>query len=565
MRVSRGRSGRGASARGRARAVLALCCLLVLAGCVAAPVGDEAGGSLRFADATERSGFAYADGGASVGVNGNEGVYAFDYDRDGWMDLLAVGGRRPVLFENDRGTFRRSGLLPNVSGPVQGALVFDYDGDGWRDLLLLVRHGRAVFLANEEGTFVRRDVGLSRRFAVPVAAAAGDVDGDGRLDVFVAQYGDWTERLPAGYDAVGDVTDDNGAPNVLLEWNGTGYELASGAGVEGARWSLAATVADFTGDGDPDVHVANDFNNDTLYVNRGDGTFRRVTLGPATARNGMSSTVADVNGDGRLDVFVTNIYLPNSRADLPSKTYRRLQLMGSFVLRLGNESMGNTLLVNDGGGRFHDAAVRYGVRRGGWGWAAAFADLDDDGHRDLFHATQRVFRVNASEPVYTFPMVWRRDGDRFVRLDASRLGFDETNGRGATVLDYDRDGDLDVAVAVHGGRFRLYENRGCGGRALAVDVAGGPDAPVGARVTVSAGGEEWSRRVRLRTTYQSQRGNLLHFGVGDHRRVTVRVAWPDGTVRTVAGVETGARLVVGPDGVRDRLPFRDDGCGGHNG
>jgi len=486
------------------------------------------------------------------GVGRGGGVYVGDYDSDGWPDVLAVGGTpeaggegRPALYENTGGAFERSGALPDGIGrQTVAALFFDYDDDGREDLLLLRLRAEPLLLENEGGSFVRREGAFDAALTEPTGAAAADYDGDGCLDVFVVQNGDWTERTPVGHSDPGrDVTDDNGEPNYLFRGScGEGFERVTDTGIEGTRWSLATSFVDLTGDGRPDVHVANDYNNDYVYVNEGDGTFAAVALGARTNRNGMSSEVLDVNGDGRLDLFVTNIYVDVANVSSgPIRNYLRY--------RLGKRADGgNNLLVNRGNGTFVDRAAAYGVRKGGWGWAAVATDFDNDGDQDLFHTTQRMGSgVDASgdQPYLRSPVYYERTGDGFQRRNGSRLGFEAANGMGAARLDYDRDGDQDLLVGqAEQGRFLLYENTAAGNGWLQVQAREPSGRPaVGVRVAVTAGDHTAVGIQTSMADFASQDARTLQFGLGSASNATVAATWPDGTtVRTE--VPAGRRLHV---------------------
>jgi hypothetical protein len=560
----------------RAALIGACCLLLAFGGCVAAPTdggGARAGASeLQFRSAADRVGLNYSAT-TSRSINGNGGVYAADYDNDGDSDLLLLGGSgryseysqlpsHPGLYRNNGSGFVLTGTLESErlsNRSFVGALWFDYDTDGWTDLLLLPREGRSVFLHNDGGTLRVKRVGLEVNMSVPFSASAADYDGDGHPDVFVAQNGDWQTTTPKGFHQPnGSITDDNGAPNLLFRWNESRQEYVrvTDAGIEGTRWSLATSFVDLTGDGRPDVHVANDYNHDYLYVNEGDGTFRQVETGNATNRNGMSSEVADVDGDGRLDIFVTNIYLNRSRVESqPIRNYLRL--------RLGKRTKGNNLLINRENGSFVDRAGAdgYRVRRGGWGWAAVIADLDNDGDRDLFHTT-KMFSREFSESHYTrYGVLAERVGPRQFRIEnASRYGFRPADGRGVASLDYDRDGDLDLAVSVYfSGPYQFYENVGADrddGGWLQVDVGHGPNqTALGARVYVTA-----DNRTRLgvrnaKADYLSQDTRVLHFGLGAHERVDkLRVVWPDGTERVWTDLPANRRVSVAYNGTLRTSP-----------
>lgn len=535
-------------------AAIVFAALVVLTGCtgggVLAPKAADDTGAERpssnettpsFNDVAMHQGFEYETTGPNVG-NGKGAVLVADYDNDGATDVLAVGGDRPRLFRNTGNGFERANALPALTGSIfKGGLFFDYDNDGWEDLLLLPRGGEAVFLENEEGTYRVRDVGLSVNLTWGTSAAAADYNHDGCLDVFVVQNGDWRDTVP--HRAQGkSLSHDNGNRNYLFRGNCSRFERVENAGISGNKWSLAASFVDFTGDGWPDIHVANDFNYDVIYVNQRDGTFTRRRI-DETNRHGMASEVADVNGDGRPDIFVTNIEYAHPE---------RVWLMQNG---LDMKNRGNNLLINRGNGKFRDVATAYGVRRGGWGWSGNLVDLDNDGDFDLIHTTQDYNRktgnpaVSASQqtwvPASRPPALWIRTDDSFERMNATRAGFEPSNGRGLAVLDYDADGDQDLVVADASGTFKLYENRRAPGNWLHVRLKETSNqTAVGARVYVTTAAGTQVRYRNSRTNYFSQSSRTLHFGLGNRTVKRMRVVWPDGTERTFTDVATNQTVVV---------------------
>lgn len=541
--------------------LLLLAAVVVLAGCVAAPVQNEleepSDTELSFTEVTADAGFQYESADRGMG-NGNDGLYVTDYDNDLREDILAIGGSEPVLFRNTDGKFERTGAIPTVSGTIQGALFFDHDNDGWEDLLILRRGETPVFLENREGSFRKTDVGLNDELSVPVGASAADYTGNGCLDLFIIQYGDWSETTPYGWQSQlpFEMEDDNGHPNALYRGSCGEFDLVDDAGIEGVHWSLATSFVDLNGDDRPDIHVANDYYNDTIYYNNGDATFNRTVLGSETDRNGMSSTVADITGNGHSDIFVTNIYFPRDSSDL-TETERRL-FKGFRDNRLGKRMHGNNLLVGTDSG-FEFAGEEAGVDEGGWGWAAITTDFDSSGQQDLFHTTQRIMRFNKSEPVYTSPMLWIQEDNEFYRQHALEIGFSETDGRGAVHADFDHTGSADVAIATFDGQYHLYRNDGPQGNSLQVRVKGNREGTaIGARVYVVTDNRTQVQLNDDKTDYQSQSTRFLHFGVGDSVTVNeLRIVWPDGTERTFEDVETGQRLLVAPDGITDRLSYQE--------
>jgi hypothetical protein len=530
-------------------------------------LGGAATESFVFEEVSEQRGLDYvgtADKRATFG-NGRAGTYVLDFNGDGWPDLLAIGNNGPVLYENVEGDLERH-PFPAVDITVKSALVFDYDNDGRQDVLLLPIKGTPVFVENGADGFSRKMVGFDDRIEIGMAATAGDYNGDGCLDVFVAQNGDWRagppqkvriETIEQEYDE--SMTQslrekpDNGNPNYLYRGTCSSFERVTDAGIEGTRWSVATSMADLTGDGRPDIHVANDFANDTLYVNKGDGRFRKKTIAD-TDRNGMSSELADVNRDGRVDVFVTNIH------------FRRKPLTMRALPGMSND--GNNLLINQGNGSFESSEERYGVMDGGWGWASVLVDLNNDGDLDLIHTTRNYVLTTGSEETVSPPSVWERVGpENFSKVDATQRGFEPSNGKGLARADFDLDGDQDLVLADDDGRYRFYDNRVRDGDETAgrnylqvlATTAGGRPA-YGTVVTVTVDGTTRTAVVDTSTDFLSQDSRYLHFGLGDAERASVTVRWPDGSAETVE-LEANQRVRIGPDGIVTDISPTDGGDG----
>ncbi|WP_248518027.1 CRTAC1 family protein [Salinarchaeum laminariae] len=552
---------------------ISLLTLVVLGGCLVGVPADVAVDSsgpppnatdLSFAEVSGEIGFNYSsiEGGAG---NGNDGIYVADYDGDLRDDVLVLGGESPTLFHNTGDEFETSGALPNVSSPdagrIQSALWLDRDNDGSEDLLLFPRSADPIYLENDGGSFEQRDVGLDDAFTNPVSASTADYNGDGCLDVFVAQYGLWSDNNPQAWQNSYWETD-NGNPNALYRGScGDGFERAEDAGIgpndRGPHWSLATSFVDLDDDGLPDIHVANDYYNDTIYYNDGDGTFTRKIMGATTDRNGMSSEVAHVMGNDRPEIFVTNIFFPRERIGELAPLQREL-ITDFFSVRLGKRMHGNNLLQPTGNG-YDGLGEQVGLAEGGWGWASALADLDSDGERDAVHSTQTVVTFDKENPVYDLPMVWLQQDGQFYRQDADEIGLESADGRGISRMDYDLDGALDVAVATYDDSYLFYENQAEQGNSLQVVVDGGDaGTAVGAEVYATADGETQQYVSNARADFQSQESSVLHVGLGDAEAVEeLRVVWPDGTERTFEDVPAGGRIRITPDGIEQRLDYED--------
>ena len=314
------------------------------------------------------------------------GAVAADFDADGWIDLFVTGPERSHLYLNDgRGRFRdateAAGLLYVDSGVAP--LVLDYDNDGDQDVFISAV-GPQLLLENRlipEGKLAFRDVTQRAGVAVEAvgfSAVAGDVNGDGLLDIYVAAYNHYGRVVPdSWYRAT------NGTPNLLFlnQSNGRFREEAAKWGVDDSRWSYAAAFADVNGDGRQDLYVANDFGENALFIHQGkrfvDEAEARGVLDPGY---GMGVAFGDFNNDGLLDLHVTNMSSTAGNRILG----RLFPGAGPREKVLKKLASGNSLFENTGNGQFREVTHEAGGFSAGWAWGGGFLDFDNDGWEDLY-------------------------------------------------------------------------------------------------------------------------------------------------------------------------------------
>ena len=511
----------------------------------------------QFEDVTAEVGLEYEPNVPTGLESVNSGVYVVDFDGDGYEDVLAVGERYPVLFENANGRFveRRTFEVPSV----QTAHFFDQDNDGDRDLILAQYGGQLLFYENEGGAFARADVGLDRPVTNPTAVVSADFTGDGCLDIFVTQNGLWSGTTPLTLADARRVrehhpdvrpTTESGKPNLLYDGDCEAFTDATDrAGIRGRQWSLTTSAADVTGDGYPDIHVGNDWSRDYLYVNDGNGTFARRSLGPNSDRNAMSSNVQDMSGDLVPDLFVTNIYYPENA----TRTERSPPLHRDAAL-----PDGNNYFVNDGTGKFTDRAPEHGLEAGGWGWTATVADFTNDGHLDVVQSTTDVYWVEPYSDAFGSLQVWRGTNRSWEKLDSREYGLDQSNTYSVARIDYDNDGDLDLVVGTaplgptlrgKAQPFKVYENTQRGGDSLQFYVRDPDVVDRNAAVYVRTDRRVVYRSPNARGNFQTQDSRLVHVGTGTEEVLNVTVLWPDGTKSVYESLESGNRYVLSRSGV----------------
>ncbi len=370
----------------------------------------------------------------NVAFDRHPGVAVVDIDDDGWDELYLMDQwGRNVLLQR-----RADGLLEDVAprwgldidSHSSSALFADFDNDGDRDLFLGRTLARSQMMINDNGRFSDRSAAWSAEplpFLVSSLAAA-DFDQDGLLDVYVSTYAantmmmDYDEQQQGGlagrsspellagflppaeaaelfqrFTAGKQFTSRAGPPNVLYHNRGDRFERAA-ANESLAVWrnTYQSTWADYDDDGDPDLYVANDFSENNLFRNEGQGRFADVTAATRTADIGfgMGASFGDYDNDGRQDLYVSNMY---------SKAGQRItrSLGGLVDPRLTKMAGGNSLFRNLGPHFDKVSGVDPGslqVEMAGWSWGGQFVDVDNDGYLDLF-ATSGYY--SAPKPIAT--------------------------------------------------------------------------------------------------------------------------------------------------------------------
>ncbi len=488
------------------------------------------------------------------------GVAVEDFDGDGLLDVLTstydpLGPLTHYRNVGD-GTFEDVSERSRATDQLGGLnlVAADHDGDGDRDVLVLrgawlTRDGRVrnSLLRNDGGTFVdvTREAGLAEPAYPTQAAAWGDFDRDGDLDLYVVN------------ESLVDEDPAQDHPSQLFENRGDGtfVDVAAAAGVTNDRYGKGVTAGDFDDDGDLDLYVSN-FGANRLYRNDSAGGALRFTdvapeLGVDEPRGrSFAAWFFDYDNDRRLDLFVTSYV--GSTADLVAE-----------LLDLRRERPTPRLYRNTGGA-FEDVTSETGLDRFFLPMGANFGDVDGDGWLDVYLTTGDP----SLESIMPNAMLRNDRGERFVDVTTAG-GFGHLQkGHGVAFCDLDNDGDQDVYHQLGGfypgDRFHnaLFLNPGARNRFLVLELVGTRSArdPIGARVDVLLRDPDGTPRVLHRAvgSVSSFGGSpqRLEVGLGTSSVVErVEVVWPRSGVReTFAPVEpdTFLRLEEG-SGSPERL------------
>ncbi len=562
------------------------------------------------------------------------GVAAEDVDGDSDVDLLLVGGAGNALLLNDgRGAFhnvtREAGIewlrADGTHAEARNPIIADFDNDGRQDILITYANDdhrlyRNVGAARFED--VTQGSGLGGEGLIAGPATVFDFDSDGLLDVYIGYFGDYLHREVPTVDR----NNQNALPNRLFRnLGGLRFEdVTEGSGTADVGWTQALSHVDFDRDGLQDIIVANDYGRNAFFRNLGSGKFENAApaLGVTKAYHSMNVGIADLNDDDHPDIYISNLAMlvkdnkyvfpdPNTPIDFDLHAMAGMLIKESDMFYLSHLEQGRLAKY------VPSKDVERGSTSTGWAWDAEFFDFDHDGDDDLylvngtndFNTLSMVYRPLGPEgETREYLLDHRRESNIFFLNEDGKLknaslqsGADfAANSRSTAYLDYDEDGDLDIAVNnFHSPATFLRNDADKRGRGwLKVRLVGDPERPsnpdatcekladcgwkwfgaqarrwldqledpapswlvewfavepdrrssrdaIGARIVVTLeDGTRVRREIRAGSGYLSMNPKQQHFGVGDSRSVDVQIIWPNGERQALPALAVDASYTV---------------------
>ena len=522
-------------------------------------------GAVRFEERARVSGIDFIHVNGAFGKKWlpetmGSGAAFLDYDGDGDQDLLLVNGRswpgrpaagraRQALYQNDgQGSFRdvtqRAGLDLELYG--MGAAAGDVDNDGDIDLYLTGLTGGRLFLNQGDGTF--RDATASYGVADSgwsTSAAFLDYDRDGDLDLFVCHYVAWTPEtdlfctLDGKKKSYCTPESYRGLTSRLYRNEaGTRFtDVSEAAGIaRGGGKSLGVATLDYDEDGWMDLAVANDTQPNQLFRNRGDGTFEEkgVETGMAYSESGVARGAMGIDAGDYLNRGPESLLIGNFSNQMLALYHNSGKV---FIDKAPTSALGPTSLLYLAFGLF-------------------FFDYDLDGYADILvangHVEDEIQAVQERVSYEERPLLYRNLGDGNFEEVGLSGGPDMAKpvvGRGAAYADVDGDGDLDFLISVNHGAPRLLINRlpPQGRHAIRLTAVGVTTnrSGIGARFRLRAQDQEQRRWVKSGSSYCSQSELPVTFGLGAATAAEeVEVTWPGGKKEALGRLEAGRSYVV---------------------
>lgn len=522
------------------------------------------------------------------------GVAIADINNDGLADIFFTGNMVPNKLYLNLGNCQfkditRQAGIAGRKGWKTGVTIADVNADGLPDIYvcysgrdagsrknqLFINKGNLTFI-DEAKKYGLDDDGCSTQ------AIFFDYDIDGDLDMYLLNHNIKAYKnvelshLKTEYDSLA-------ADKLYRNDDGHFVDVSKHAGISGnpISFGLGVAVSDVNNDGWPDIYVSNDYTEqDYLYINNANGTFtaREHYMLSHLSQFSMGSDIADFNNDGLVDILTLDM-LPedNRRQKLlqGQENYELYQQMATNGFHY--QFMRNMLHLNNGNGTFSEIGQLAGISNTDWSWSALFADLDNDGNKDIFitngymrdytnkdflkywgdYLVKQVVKrdsIDYMEIVKMMPStmlsnyVFKNDGNLHFGNVTKDWGLEQVSlSNGAAYADLDNDGDLDIVVNNINAPAFVYRNESSRHKYVQLKLKGAQANTdgIGAKVYCYAGGKMQLYEQMPTRGYQSSVNPVLHIGLGNAAKIdSLKIIWLNGSMQLLRNLPVDTLLVL---------------------
>lgn len=535
------------------------------------------------------------------------GVASGDFNNDGLEDLYFVANQKANKLYLNKGNFEfkniTSGVLIDDEGWSTGVSTIDINNDGLLDIYICKVggykgiQGENKLLVNQGNdqngipTFINK----AKKYGLDISsfstqAVFFDYDIDGDLDMFLLNHSVHPNRN-YGRGNMRTKIDSLSGDRLFKNDNGKFLDVSIESNIYQGKigYGLGVSVSDLNNDGYPDLYISNDFfENDYLYINQKDGTFKEIIsnnekkLGH-TSHFSMGNDIADFNNDGLTDIISLDMLPENIETYKASGTEYAYQNYRQYLMNgYAPQYMQNMLQLNNGNGNFSEIAFLSGLAATEWSWSSLIADFDNDGFKDIYitngivgatndmdfisfianeNIQKRINQGMSKNDLALIEELPRKKVNNYIFKNNGNLTFENVSNKwlnnkpsfsnGAVYVDLDNDGDLDLVTNNINEQASIHENLSNSSKErnnfIKIKFKGNDQNKfgLGAKVKVFVDSLEILQENYSTRGYLSSISPNLNLGLGKAKRIdSLIVIWPKGNYQILQNIAVNSTLIL---------------------